>query len=75
MIIKGQYVAQIILDININISRNDERKLRPLEEIQRDLTPAITELLKNELIIGKSTVSVVEIVNDLYRIDDKEENK
>lgn len=71
--VKGRYVAQIIFDINI--SGEDEKDIRPLEEIQRALTPAITELLKNELIIGKSTVSVVEIVNDLYRIDDKEGNK
>ena len=67
--IKGRYVAQVIL--TVDVERTED--MAPFEEIKENFT-GITEEIKKELEQGDfTTVEVIEQFSDLYEVEEDNE--
>lgn len=75
--IKGRYVAQVIIDIDID---GNMEGAKPYEEIKEafdeELTSALEKLIKDEFDFEDcATVTVNELYKDMYQVpDDTEDN-
>lgn len=76
MRIKGRYVAQIIIDININ--PEDEFMDKPsFDEIQKgiisEFTPQLKKLIEDEALTPECKVDVIQQYADVWEAEEEQE--